>query len=91
MGLKDKPDVAGIRQLSQNNNIDPGKIIHVGDTAGDIRMAKNFGSPCIGIGYGGYSAPEKVIAENPDAIIRGIDEIYQIPSKIEHLVKHRGR
>ena len=55
-------------------------------------MAKAFGSMSVGIGYGGYNAAEKVIAEKPDAMIHTIAEIPKIPDIITNIVEvHAGR
>ncbi|MBD1933651.1 MULTISPECIES: HAD family hydrolase [Cyanophyceae] len=68
-----KPDPALFLQACQRLGVEPGATLMVGDSAGDIQMAREAGAAgCIGICWG---KPEAVHLETADVAISQLDEI----------------
>ena len=68
-----KPDPALFLQACQTLGVYPGSTLMVGDSVGDIEMARNAGAAgCIGICWG---IPEAVHLETADVTISQLDEI----------------
>lgn len=68
-----KPDPALFLQACQKLGVEPNATLMVGDSPGDIQMARNAGAAgCIGICWGS-AAPAHL--ENADVVISQLDEI----------------
>lgn len=68
-----KPDPALFLQACQKLGVEPSTTLMVGDSAGDIEMARNAGAAgCIGICWG---KPEAAHLETADVAIAQLDEI----------------
>ena len=68
-----KPDPALFLQACQRLGVEPGATLMVGDSAGDIQMAREAGAAgCIGICWG---KPEAAHLETADVAISQLDEI----------------
>lgn len=68
-----KPDPALFRQACQALNVDPGVTLMVGDSQGDIEMARNAGAAgTIGICWGNPTAAH---LESADVTIAQLDEL----------------
>lgn len=69
-----KPDPALFLQACQKLGVEPSVTLMVGDSAGDIEMAKNAGAAgCIGICWGGDAKVSHL--EKADVAIASLDEI----------------
>ena len=68
-----KPDPALFLQACQTLQVEPGATLMVGDSVGDIQMARNAGAAgCIGICWG---KPEAAHLQTADVAIAHLDEI----------------
>ncbi len=81
MGVEEgpsKPDPALFLQACQTLNVEPASTLMVGDSAGDIEMARRAGAAgCIGICWG---TPEAAHLEAADVVISQLDEIHVLES-----------
>ncbi len=73
-----KPDPILFLQACQTLGVEPSSTLMVGDSAGDIEMARRAGAAgCIGICWG---TPEAAHLESADVVISQLDEIQVVDS-----------
>ncbi len=68
-----KPHPVGIDLLREESGTPSARTLMVGDSAVDVRTARNAGVPCCGVTWG--LQPESVRAENPDLLIDEMREL----------------
>lgn len=66
-----------IRKIIDDNNLEKEKIFMVGDTASDIKAAKNNSIKSVGF-LGGYGAIEEILSANPDYKIKNMIELISL-------------
>jgi phosphoglycolate phosphatase len=71
-----KPHPMGIETLLREAGARKDRTLMVGDSAVDIRTARNAGIPCCGVTYG--FQPESLEADPPDFLIDRMDQIFQL-------------
>ena len=69
-----KPDPEGIMKVLAELGAKPSNSIMIGDTASDIKAARNAGLRSVGVTYGFYS-PSDFTAFPPDYIIDDLSEL----------------
>lgn len=72
-----KPDPTGLLRIFAELNADPAKSAYVGDSPGDILVAKNAGCLAIGVDWG-YRLPEEMLAAGADVIISSADQLLDL-------------
>ncbi len=53
----------------------PNEAVYVGDSPFDIRAGKSAGAGAIAVGWGGIHPDERLLAEEPDALVQRPEEI----------------
>lgn len=71
-----KPDPAGVRALLSEANVPSHLALMVGDSAVDIRTARNAGIPCCGVTYG--FQPESLETEPPDFLVDRFEDVTRL-------------
>jgi phosphoglycolate phosphatase len=71
-----KPHPMGVETLLRESGARKDRTLMVGDSAVDIRTARNAGIPCCGVTYG--FQPESLEADPPDFLIDRMDQIFQL-------------
>jgi phosphoglycolate phosphatase len=71
-----KPDPIGINTLLADTATDRSKALMVGDSAVDIRTARNAGIACCGVTYG--FQPESLITDPPDYLIDRMEQLLEL-------------
>jgi phosphoglycolate phosphatase len=71
-----KPHPMGIETLLRESGARKDRTLMVGDSAVDIRTARNAGIPCCGVTYG--FQPESLESDPPDFLIDRMDQIFQL-------------
>jgi phosphoglycolate phosphatase len=74
-----KPHPIGVHKLLQETGVDPGRALMVGDSAVDVRTARNAGIPACGVTYG--FQPESFENDPPDFLV---DRMEQLVSRLDH-------
>jgi phosphoglycolate phosphatase len=69
-----KPDPWMLRDLGQVLQIDPSRMLMIGDTTHDIGMAQAAGAASLAVLYGAHD-PEALRAIGPDAIVASVPEL----------------
>lgn len=74
-----KPDPIGVQTLLHELQVEPESAMVVGDSAVDVRTARNAGVRCIGVTWGlqpeSFEAdPPDIMVDRPEEIIRAITE-----------------
>jgi phosphoglycolate phosphatase len=69
-----KPDPIGVETLLRETGARKERTVMVGDSAVDIRTARNAGIPSCGVTYG--FQPESLETEPPDYLIERMDQIF---------------
>jgi phosphoglycolate phosphatase len=69
-----KPHPIGVETLLRESGAQKDRAVMVGDSAVDIRTARNAGIPSCGVTYG--FQPETLQAEPPDYLIERMDQIF---------------
>src|SRR5207249_2907060 len=67
-----KPDPIGVTTLLEETGVEPERAVMVGDSAVDVRTARNAGIRACGVKYG--FQPESFASEPPDRIIDDLNE-----------------
>lgn len=73
-----KPHPIGVQRLLEETGIHPGRALMVGDSAVDVRTARNAGIPVCGVTYG--FQPESFENDPPDFLV---DRMEQLVSRLE--------
>jgi len=81
----DKPNPSIANWIMGETGIDYNNSVMIGDSVSDIQLGKNACMKTIGIGYGKYTSPEKILAQKPDAILNKEEEISSLPQIISGL------
>lgn len=68
-----KPDPEGARVVLQDFQVSPHEAMLVGDSAVDVRTARNAGTWCCGVSYG--LGPEGFRAHPPDLLLYSLTEL----------------
>jgi len=68
-----KPDPAGVESLLSEFHVAPRRALMIGDSAVDVRTARNAGIPVWGVTYG--FQPESLTEEPPDRAFQSIEEV----------------
>lgn len=68
-----KPHPIGIDTLREQTDVPAERTLMIGDSAVDVRTARNAGVPCCGVTWG--LQPETVRAERPDLLVDRMDEL----------------
>jgi phosphoglycolate phosphatase len=71
-----KPDPEGLRKVMEECQVPPGRTLVVGDSAVDIRTARNAGAQACGVTYG--FQPETFAAEPPDFTVETMPQLADI-------------
>ena len=66
-----KPDPWMLRDLGETLQIDPARMVMIGDTTHDIGMAKAAGASSVAVLYGAHD-PDALHAIAPDAIVQSV-------------------
>ena len=53
-----KPDPWMLRDICEELDIDPTRLVMIGDTTHDLRMAAAIGATAVAVGYGAHPVPE---------------------------------
>lgn len=71
-----KPDPIGVRTLIAEANVARERTLMVGDSAVDIRTARNAEVPCAGVTYG--FQPESLVTDPPDYVLERMEQLLDI-------------
>ena len=70
-----KPDPDPVLEALRLLGESPLDAVYVGDSPFDIRAGKAAGAASIAVGWGGIHPDERLLAENPDALVQHPEEI----------------
>jgi pyrophosphatase PpaX len=70
-----KPDPAPLLLAAERLEVEPGQCAYVGDSPFDIRAAKAAGMHAVAVTWGGIHDREKLVQEDPDAIVDTAEEL----------------
>lgn len=76
-GIAHKPSAEPLLEICNELNVQPAETLIVGDTELDIQCGKNAGAKTCGVLYG-YRTEKQIKEEEPDYIIRRINELKDI-------------
>ncbi len=71
-----KPDPSGLLKTIKELETEPGFTAYVGDSAGDVKVARHAGASAIAVSWG-YHSVEKLLEEAPDVLISSAAELLQ--------------
>lgn len=69
-----KPDPWMLRDLGEELQIDPGRMVMIGDTTHDVGMAQAAGAASVAVLYGAHD-PASLHAIGPDAVVATVSEL----------------
>jgi phosphoglycolate phosphatase len=69
-----KPDPWMLRDLAEVLQCDPARMLMIGDTTHDIRMARSAGAVSLAVLYGAHD-PDSIRQAEPDAIVSSVPEL----------------
>ena len=70
-----KPDPEPVLEALRRLGASPDEAVYVGDSPFDIRAGKAAGAFAIAVGWGGIHPDERLLAEEPDALVHDPEEI----------------
>ncbi len=70
-----KPDPDPVLEALRRLGESPENAVYVGDSPFDIRAGKAAGAGSIAVGWGGIHPDERLLAEEPDALVQDPEEI----------------
>lgn len=73
-----KPDPDPLLLAAERLDVEPGICAYVGDSPFDIRAAKAAGMHAVAVTWGGIHDREKLLEEDPDAIVDTAEELYGV-------------
>jgi pyrophosphatase PpaX len=73
-----KPDPEPLLVAAERMSIDPRDCAYVGDSPFDVRAAKAARMLAVAVTWGGIHDREKLEAEEPDAIVDTVEELYAV-------------
>ena len=71
-----KPDPDPLLEALRRLEADPGEAVYVGDSPFDVRAAKAAGIGAIAVGWGGIHPDDRLLAEEPDALVHTAEELH---------------
>lgn len=73
-----KPDPVGVFKLMEETGVEAGQTLMVGDSAVDVRTARNAGIQVAGVSYG--FQPESLAGDRPDYLVDRMEAVAEIVS-----------
>ncbi len=73
-----KPNPDPVLEALRRLGASPDEAVYVGDSPFDIRAGKDAGAFAIGVGWGGIHPDERLLAEEPDALVQRPTEILEL-------------
>jgi pyrophosphatase PpaX len=73
-----KPDPAPILEALRRLGAPAGHAAYVGDSPFDIRAAKAAGVLAVAVGWGGIHPDERLLREEPDALVHSAEELHDL-------------
>ena len=73
-----KPDPEPLLFALQRLGADAGEAVYVGDAPFDVKAAKAAGLFAVAVDWGGIHARERLVAEEPDALVATPEELYGV-------------
>jgi len=73
-----KPDPDPVLEALRRLDADAEDAVYVGDSPFDVRAAKAAGVGAIAVGWGGIHADERLLAEEPDALVHTAGELHAL-------------
>ena len=73
-----KPDPDPVLEALRRVGATPDEAVYVGDSPFDIRAGKAAGAVAIAVGWGGIHPDERLLAEEPDALVQHPEEILEL-------------
>ena len=73
-----KPDPEPLLLAAERLRAKPGVCAYVGDSPFDIRAAKSAGMHAVAVTWGGIHTRERLVPEEPDAIVDTADELFGV-------------
>jgi len=70
-----KPDPDPVLEALRRLDASPAEAVYVGDSPFDIRAGKSAGAFVVAVGWGGIHPHDRLLAEEPDALVRHPGEI----------------
>jgi pyrophosphatase PpaX len=70
-----KPNPEPLLLAAERMNVDPGTCAYVGDSPFDVRAAKAAGMHAVAVTWGGIHDREKLVREEPDAIVDTAEDL----------------
>jgi pyrophosphatase PpaX len=70
-----KPDPDPVLEALRRLGASPDEAVYVGDSPFDIRAGKSAGAFSVAVGWGGIHPDERLLAEEPDALVHSPAEI----------------
>ena len=73
-----KPDPDPLLEALRRLDARPAEAAYVGDSPFDIRAAKAAGLVAVAVGWGGIHPAERLLREEPDALVRTPEELHAV-------------
>ena len=73
-----KPDPEPVLEALRRLGVDPSEAVYVGDSPFDIQAGKAAGAFAIAVGWGGIHPDERLLAQEPDALVHAPGEILDL-------------
>ncbi len=73
-----KPDPEPLLEALRRLKAAPEEAVYVGDSPFDVRAAKAAGLGAIAVGWGGIHPDERLLAEEPDALVHTAGELHAL-------------
>jgi pyrophosphatase PpaX len=73
-----KPDPDPVLEALRRLRAEPVEAAYVGDSPFDIRAAKAAGVLAVAVGWGGIHPDERLLREEPDALVHTTEELYGV-------------
>jgi pyrophosphatase PpaX len=73
-----KPDPDPVLLAIRRLEAEPSQAAYVGDSPFDIRAAKAAGAFAVAVGWGGIHSDERLLEEEPDALVHTPDELLDV-------------
>lgn len=72
-----KPGPEMVLELCESLQVDPGRVLVIGDTTHDLKMAKSAGARAVAVTYGAHP-PELLEAESPLALVSNVPDLWRL-------------
>ncbi len=73
-----KPEPDPVLEALRRLRAEPAEAAYVGDSPFDIRAAKAAGVLAVAVGWGGIHPDERLLREEPDALVHTTEELYGV-------------